>query len=832
MHCPKSLRAPGLALCLLIAACGSSSLPAVLNRAPVGSGTTVTPLKYDVTITRTEMGIPHLLANDFGSIGYGYGYAFSEDNLCLLFDDLIAIRGERSRYFGPTGTYTIYANPSGTINNVDSDFFWKLMATPQAVARIRDKALPEARATVTGTVAGINRYIAELKAGEHAGRHLACRDAEYLRPISEDDIYRRFYRLGILASSSVFVQGVALAAPPVPTAAAPAAKLPARLGRPTVPQMVAAVRAHPGEMDYFLNKNRPFGSNMYAIGPDFTEDGQSIQFVNPHFPWQGTERLYLFQATIPGKLDIEGSSLYGVPAVLIGFNSHLAWSHTVSSAYRFTFYELTLAPNDPTSYVYDGQVMKMQAVPLSIDVKNADGSISKQTRTLYRSKFGPMLIYNVSGANIFPWSTSKAYTLRDANEENDRLINQFFAWDSAKSLDEFKALHKSILGVPWVNTTATGPGQLAYYGDVTVVPNVPDSKVSACSTSAQARALAQLAPGLPLLDGSMKSCEWDTDADAPAPGIFGPSHLPTLERRDYVSNNNDSYWLTNPKAPVTGFAKILGTVDTARSLRTRHSLLKMQRREAGTDGFSGKKWTAEKLRQSVLDSYIYSAEIALPKVLADYCTTSTAIGSTGPVDISKECAALAKWDKTNSLESRGGHLWREFWRVAQGLNAFYLTAYSSADPVNTPNNINTQSPQVRQAFADAVKLYQNLGIAADTPLGQIQKSAVHNNVSLFGGLGNTEGAFTIANGGKPGTKEGYKIAFGNSHVAVITWDANGKPLAYGFVSYSESTDPANPHFQDFTEAYSRKAWTHLPFTADEITAEQIAPPLRIVEAQP
>lgn len=815
---------------ILLAACGSSSLPLAPQSPGGGVAVPATPgLKYDVRITRTEMGIPHLLAADYGSIGYGYGYAFAEDNLCLLFDDLIAIRGERSRYFGPTGTYTIHANPSGTINNVDSDFFWKLMATPAATARIKSKAVPDALATVTGTVAGVNRYIAELKAGAHAGRHMACRNAEYLQPITEDDIYRRFYRLGILASGSVFIPGISTAAPPVAVAKDLPSKRPAASKSPSVPQMVAAMRADPGQLEYFVSRDRPFGSNMYAIGPDFTEDGQSIQFVNPHFPWQGTERLYYFQATIPGKLDIEGSSLYGVPAVLIGFNSHLAWSHTVSAAYRFTFYELTLAPNDPTSYVYDGKVMKMQAVPLTIDVKNADGSITQSTRTLYRSKFGPMLTYTVSGANIFPWSTSKAYTLRDANEENDRLINQFFAWDGARSLTEFKALHKSILGVPWVNTTATGPGELAYYGDVTVVPNVPDAKVSACSTSAQAQALAQLAPGLPLLDGSMKSCEWDTDSDAPAPGIFGPSHLPTLERRDYVSNNNDSYWLTNPKQPVTGFAKILGTVNTARSLRTRHSLLKMQRREAGSDGFSGTKWTAEKLRQSVLDSYIYSAEIALPKVLADYCTVGTAIGSSGPVDISKECAALAQWDKTNNLDSRGGHIWREFWRVAQGLNGIYLTPYSAADPVNTPNNINTQSPQARQAFADAVKLYQNLGIAADTPLRQIQKSAVHNNVSLFGGLGNTDGAFTIANGGKPGSKEGYKIAFGNSHVAVITWDATGKPLAYGFLTYSESTDPANPHFQDFTETYSRKGWTHLPFTQEEVQAERIADPVRIFE---
>jgi acyl-homoserine-lactone acylase len=826
----RSVYASGLiAGALALPGCGNSSLPAP---APASGGAgagnaIVTPLKYDATITRTKFGVPHIRAGDFASLGYGYGYAFSEDNLCLLLDDLITIRGERSRYFGPTGPYSIFAN-GATATNVDSDFFWKLMATQEASDRIKNAAEPDARAAITGTVDGINRYIAELKAGQHAGRHASCRDAEHLLPVSTDDLYRRFYRLSVLASSSVFVQGVSQAAPPA-TGAAPTPAVARARRSPSVQQMVDAVRADPGEMDFFLNKDRPFGSNMYALGPDATEDGQSIQFVNPHFPWRGTERLYLFHATVPGKMDIMGSSLYGVPAVLIGFNSKLAWSHTVSAAYRFTFYELTLAPNDPTSYVYDGQVMAMEKVPLSIEVKNADGSISTRTRTLYRSKFGPMLIFNVSGANIFPWTTSKAYTLRDANAENDRLINQFFGWNKAASLTEFKALHQSILGVPWVNTTATGPGELAYYGDVTVVPNVPDSLVQTCSTSAQAQALAQLAPGLPLLDGSRADCEWLTDADAPAPGIFGPANLPVLERRDWVSNMNDSYWLTNPKQPLTGFARILGSVNTTRSLRTRHGIRKLQNREAGSDGFPGTQWTTERLQQSVLDSHIYSAEIALDKVLTDYCGQATAVGSAGPVNIAAECAALRVWDRSNNLDSRGGHIWREFWRAAIGSQQFYLTGYSAADPVNTPTNVNTQSPQVRQAFADAVKRYQDLGIAANTPLGDIQKSAVHNNVPLFGGIGNTEGAFTIASAPTPTSAEGYKVAFGNSHVAVVTWGANNAPLAKGFITYGQSTDPASPHFQDFTEAYSRKEWTLLPFTDAQVTAEQIGVPLRIFE---
>ena len=49
--------------------------------------------------------------------------------------------------------------------------------------------------------------------------------------------------------------------------------------------------------------------------------------------------------------------------------------------------------------------------------------------------------------------------------------------------------------------------------------------------------------------------------------------MPSLFRDDYVTNSNDSYWLSNPEQPLEGFARIIGDERTARSLRTRLGLL-------------------------------------------------------------------------------------------------------------------------------------------------------------------------------------------------------------------------------------------------------------------
>ena len=42
-----------------------------------------------------------------------------------------------------------------------------------------------------------------------------------------------------------------------------------------------------------------------------------------------------------------------------------------------------------------------------------------------------------------------------------------------------------------------------------------------------------------------------------------------FQRRDWVANANDSYWLPNPKQRLEGFARIIGCEKCERTLRTR-----------------------------------------------------------------------------------------------------------------------------------------------------------------------------------------------------------------------------------------------------------------------
>ena len=110
------------------------------------------------------------------------------------------------------------------------------------------------------------------------------------------------------------------------------------------------------------------------------------------------------------------------------------------------------------------------------------------------------------------------------------------------------------------------------------------------------------------------------------------------------------------------------------------------------------------------------------------------------VDISEACDVLAAWDLRVDLDSRGAHVFREF---ANGGGLRFAVPFDMADPVNTPNTLDTSNPAVLQALARAVQRFRTDGIALDARLGDIQSETRNGEViPIPGGTGGA-GAFNI-----------------------------------------------------------------------------------------
>jgi len=758
---------------------------------------------YDVTVRFTEYGIPHIKAKDFGSLGFGYAHTLAAETICTLADTYTTVRAERSLHFGATNSYVFRGN-GATVNNLASDFFFQQINDDKRVEKLIAQPAPhgpsaDLKQLAKGYAAGYNRYLQDI-GGTNGVKDPTCKGKAWVQPIDEIDVYRRFYQLALLASSGVAIDGIGQAQPPHPSAPIPTA--------PSNDE-----RARLLEEQY---KTLAIGSNAVAIGSQGTPNGRGLLLGNPHFPWLGSERFYQAQLTVPGKMDVTGGSLLGVPLVLIGHTKTMAWSHTVSTAFRFTPFQLTLVPGSPTTYLYDNKPTAMT----SRVVKVKTGPATTATRTLYSTRFGPMLT-SLLGLPIFPWTPTTAFAMGDANAPNFRYLNHFFEVDQASSSREVLQILKRNQGIPWVNTIAADDAGDALYADISVTPHVTNAKAQACNTALGAATYAALR--LPVLDGSKSSCEWGNDPDALQKGTFGPKNMPSLIRRDYVTNSNDSYWLSQPRQPLTGFARIIGDEGTTRALRTRSGLVMVEEKLKG-----GGTITRQEMQDLLYDDRQHAAELTRNDVVA-MCKGfpgGFAPSEKGPVAVGKSCDVLAKWDLRDGIDSRGAVLFRRFWTraasapVALPSNPIWKTQFSAADPVNTPRGLNTDYPPVKKAFGDALNDLAGAKIAVDDPLGkwQVDERPDGTRTSYHGGPGGL-GVFNAMAASWNATK-GYvgPLAHGSSFIQTVAFNGNGCPDARTILTYSQSTNPQSKHFADQTKLYSGGGWVTDRFCENDIAA--------------
>ncbi|HVF06081.1 MAG TPA: penicillin acylase family protein, partial [Frankiaceae bacterium] len=650
---------------------------------------------------------------------------------------------------------------------------------------------PEVRELVRGYTAGYNRYLRDTGVANLPDP--ACRGKEWVREIEEIDVYRRFYQLALLASTGVALDGVGGAQPPTP----PLDPLPL----PTLEDFSALEGRLPLS---------DIGSNAYGLGRERTANGKGMLLGNPHFPWLGSERFFQAHLTVKNKMDVTGGSLLGVPLVLIGHTERMAWSHTVSTAFRFTPFQLTLVPGSPTTYLYDGKPTPMTRRTVTVQTPTGP-----QRRTLYSTRFGPILT-SLLGLPVFPWTPATAFAMGDANAPNFRYLNHFFEVDHAQSAPEVLDVLKRNQGIPWVNTVAADDEGNALYADISVTPHVTDDHARLCNTAMGHATFAALR--LPVLDGSRSMCEWGTDPDSLQPGTFGPSRMPHLLRRDYVTNSNDSYWLSQPKQPLTGYARIIGDEGTARSLRTRSGLVMVEEELA-----NGGRMTRQEMQDLLFSNRQHAGELTRDDAVA-MCRAfpgGIAPSSNGPTPVRDACEVLANWDLRDDIPSRGALLFRRFWTDAATVQApaLWLTPFDTARPYTTPRDLNTLNPQVQLAFGDAIRDLDGAGIPLDAPLGEFQQDArPDGTVTPYHGGPGGLGVFNAM--AAPWTGRGYvaPLAHGASFVQAVSFDGDGCPDTRTVLSYSQSTNPLSPHYADQTRLFAEEGWVTGRFCKDDVLA--------------
>lgn len=761
---------------LILAAAISTALATALAGCgkPPSNDAAASKQRYNATVRWTAHGVPHIKAEDWGSLGYGFAYAVATDAVCTLAREFVNVRGEQSKFFGPED------------GRLEADIFHKSVITDQALAHAGARLPAEMKALTAGYIAGYNRYLAD-----HTAEQLpaSCRNQPWVRPIDGADMARMGIGVGIR-------YGVGRAAASMADAAPPSKDEKISRVSPPVAEDVTMM-----------------GSNAIALGKAATVNGKGMVLGNPHYPWSGSSRFHMAHLTIPGQLDVMGVGLISTPFVSIGFNKDIGWSHTVSTGLRATLYELALDPNDPLSYRYGNETRKLTARTVSIEVHQPDGSVKSEERTTYHSHFGPVV-----EDKELPWTREHAYAIRDSNMDNNRSSEQYLKFSLAKSVDDILTALQTTQGTAWVNTIAADRNGKALYADYSVVPNLDEALIKTCSSEKVQR----WGGGRVVALRGVPDCEWRNDERAQQPGILPPQQLPHVVRDDYVTNSNDSYWLSNPSQPLEGFSPVIGLEKTERSLRTRAGIVMvnevLQAKESN-------RFDAQRLQDLLFNHRNYGAELLLNDLLAICKREPKSVKvEKNSVDVTETCDVLTAWDRKQDNASRGAQIWTEAWPSIAATPNLWSVPFDVKDPVNTPRQINVNDAKVRKAvmlaLATATQKLNDAQIPLDAPWGEVQYAERNGEKIGIPGGQHASGMFSVM-GAKLVAGKGYTpIIGGNSWMQVVTWTDAGEVDARGILSYSQSEEADSPYSADQTKLYSQGQWLKLPFAEAEIVADK------------
>jgi acyl-homoserine-lactone acylase len=829
---PRGVRrgvAGGAAFAVAVAtfALGGGASGSVEHRGAVGRGDA-----YEATIRRTEGGVPHITGDSLADVAFGQGWASGEDRACDLADQVLKVRGERSRWFGPGEEDA----------NLDSDVAWRHIGIFEQASTDWEDESRETVELITAFADGWNRHLDEVGVGGLSGW---CAGAPWVRPVEPVEVYAYARSVALSASSGALVEFIATAEPPgaVPSggdAAAVAAGPP----RPLAGQAA---------------------SNAWAIGADRSADGGGgMLLANPHFPWEGERRFWEAHLTVPGEVDIYGAQLSGLPGIGIGFTDEFAWTHTVSAGNRFTAYRLQLVPGAPTTYLYGDEQRPMTPTDITVEVLRPDGAVERSTRTMWSSHYGPMLDFPGVG-----WTEETAMSFRDANLENDEFVDQYLGMLTADDLDEFVAVHERVQGVPLFNTIAVSEDGRAWYADTSATPNLSDEAIAAYDEAVETDFLVAAAAdlGAVLLDGSDPRFEWVDAKRARDPGLVPYRDMPRVERDDYVFNANDSFWLPHADKVLQGdYSPLHGRQRTARSPRTRENAVVLGDRSRNGPSGDDRKFTLRELADAALQNRGYTSRVLLDDVAAR-CDPVTTVDvpelpaegnrpglPAAAVDVTAACDALAAWDGVYDLDRPGPAIWREMLGQLEAAQLreegpLWATPFDPKQPVDTPGGLvaaPADGPDpVLALLGRSVQVLAAAGVRVDATLGDVQ-FALRNEtrVPIHGG-NNFDGTTNIVGFTGPSVLDpaltaidrefvaansqlarvaghtGYLVNTGTSFLMSVAFTDDG-PRARVFLTYSNTEDRTDANYLEATQRFSAKTWRTVAWTDAQIDARETA----------
>ncbi|WP_152206400.1 penicillin acylase family protein [Marinobacter changyiensis] len=479
-----------------------------------------------------------------------------------------------------------------------------------------------------------------------------------------------------------------------------------------------------------------------------------------------------------------------------------------------------------------------------------------------------------------------AYTYRDANASSERLLDSWLQMSRAANLEEFKDVFRNCGTTFWTNSVYADDQGNGYYLDSSSVPNLSEKSIALLNfTRTFSPEFDELFnAGITLLDGSTSVDDW-VEGECNGLVSFDKKPQLTRADWVQNSNDsywatNPEQLLTgysplfgNERTPLNprtrlGITMLQNPLDSGPVSPTATA-------PGGQDG----RFSSVDLINVIYNNRGWFADEFLAE-LRDRCTeigvAEVNISDGEARTVHEGCSVLQDWDGVYNTDSVGAHVFRVFIaNYRSNFDSDLTVAFNPSAPVATPStpsstNRGSADDLMLQALAVGLNALDTGGIAYTAKLGDVQYYQPSGGVPP-GGMpmvqadpipwpggdgGVIEGIDGGADGGIDGTfnsigvladdvaedtrlpriapaiientaglsqtsGEGWVVARGTSFHFGLEFTDNG-PVAFGLMSYSQSTDEDSPYFIDQSLRYTEEDYRQLWFAESDIEANLLS----------
>lgn len=421
----------------------------------------VSLLDEDVTVTRDDIGVPHIEAQSDADLYRAQGYVVAQDR---LFQMDLSRRQASGRLAEAVGAAA-----------VDTDKFFRTFSLRDAAEKSWEGYDDESKQVLEWFAEGVNAFIDEAKENDTLSYEFSLLgyEPEEWTPVDSLAIGKFMaYDLGG-NWSSLAVRHWALGEFPEAKAKELFIEYPEDAPAIIEANINSQVKVA-GEFDASLVPNEFNGSNNWVVSGDKTESGMPLLADDPHLGLSTPSIWYQMHLQSPEQ-NVSGVIFAGVPGIILGHNEEVAWGVTNVGPDVQDLYIETPNPEDPTQFRYEGEWEQAEVRDEPIKVKDGETVDFEVVVTRHGPVISELLYEDEDPGAVF----SMQWTALEPTLELQAVLgfNKASNWeDFETALEDFQAPAQNFVFAATDGTIAykangripirkTGDGQLPVPGD-------------------------------------------------------------------------------------------------------------------------------------------------------------------------------------------------------------------------------------------------------------------------------------------------------------------------------------------------------------------------------